>query len=64
MPDDVIANIRARVAQCRRLAAMTTDKKTEAILLQMAAEGEIDVAGLEAWPDGAAQSAAPNKREP
>jgi hypothetical protein len=48
MSDDVIARMRARVAQCRRLAAMTTDKKTETILLQMAAEGQADVARLEA----------------
>jgi len=60
MSDDVIANIRTRVAQCRRLAAMTTDEKTEAILLQMAAEGELDVARLEAERDATAHIAAPN----
>lgn len=47
MPD-VIANIRARVEQCRRLADMMIDRDTAAILRQMADEGERDVRRLEA----------------
>lgn len=47
MPDDVIANIRARVAQCRRLAEMITDEQAAAILRQMADDGESDLRRLE-----------------
>lgn len=47
MSDDVIANIRARVAQCRRLAEMITDEQAAAILRQMAEEGERDIRRLE-----------------
>ena len=47
MPD-VIANIRARIAQCRRLADMITDREAAAILRQMADDGEADVRRLEA----------------
>jgi hypothetical protein len=56
VPDDVIANIRARVAQCRRLADMITDDQTAAILRQMADDGERDLRRLQArdgqQPDG------------
>jgi hypothetical protein len=44
---DVIANIRARVAQCRRLANMITDEQAAATLRQMADEGEADIRRLE-----------------
>ena len=47
MPDDVIANIRARIAQCRRLAELITDDQAAAILRQMAEDGEADVRRLE-----------------
>ena len=47
MPDDVIANIRARIAQCRRLADLITDDQTAAILRQMADDGESDLRRLE-----------------
>jgi len=45
---DVLANMRARVEQCRRLANSTTDKRTATILLQMAEEGEADIKRMEA----------------
>jgi hypothetical protein len=48
MAHDVIANIRARVAQCRRLADLITDDRAAAILRQMAEQGEADVQRLEA----------------
>ena len=47
MPDDVIANIRARIAQCRRLAEMITDEQAAAILRQMADDGESDLKRLQ-----------------
>ncbi len=47
MSDEVIANIRARIAQCRRLADMITDEQAAAILRQMADDGEIDLRRLE-----------------
>jgi len=43
-----LANMRARVAQCRRLAESITDARAAGILRQMAAEGEADIARLEA----------------
>jgi hypothetical protein len=48
VPDDVIANIRARIAQCRRLADLITDEQTAAILRQMAEDGESDLRRLQA----------------
>jgi hypothetical protein len=48
MAEDVIANIKARVAQCRRLADLITDDRTASILRQMAEEGEADVQRLQA----------------
>jgi hypothetical protein len=57
VPDDVIANIRARIAQCRRLADLITDERTAAILRQMAEEGEADVRRLEAKQHGRDQQA-------
>ena len=47
MPDDVIANIRARAAQCRRLAQLITDEQAAAILRQMAEDAEADIRRLE-----------------
>jgi hypothetical protein len=43
----VIANMRARAEQCRRLAAALTDKTAAAVLLKMAEEVEADIARLE-----------------
>lgn len=40
---ETIENIKARIAQCRRLAAFTTDKHVAKILLQMAEEAEADL---------------------
>ena len=43
----VIANMRARAEQCRRLAAALTDKTAVAALLKMAEDVEVDIARLE-----------------
>ena len=43
----VIANMRARAEQCRRLAEALTDRSAAAVLLKMAAEVEADIARLE-----------------
>jgi len=48
MDDATLANMRARVAQCRRLAETITDTRAAAILRQMADEGEADIARAEA----------------
>lgn len=47
MDEALINNMRARVAQCRRLAAFTTDQRVAEILLKMAEEGEADLKRLE-----------------
>jgi len=44
----VIARMRHRVEQCRRLAAALTDKRASEVLLQMAEKGEADIRRLEA----------------
>jgi hypothetical protein len=44
--DSLLANIRARVEKCRRLAAATTDEKAAKILRDMADEGEADIRQL------------------
>ena len=46
--DELIAKMKARVAQCRQLAAGTTDSRTAKILRTMADEGEADIARLQA----------------
>jgi len=48
MNDDVIQGIRARVEQCRRLAAMINHPEARQTLLQMAKDGEEDIKRLEA----------------
>jgi hypothetical protein len=48
MDDATLSNMRARVAQCRRLSETITDAKAAAILRQMADEGEADIARVEA----------------
>lgn len=45
---EVIARMRGRVEQCRRLAAALTDRRACDALLQMAEEGEADIRRLEA----------------
>ena len=47
MSEEVIAKMRARVEQCRRLARATNDTHVADILRQMADEGEADIAKLE-----------------
>jgi hypothetical protein len=49
---DPLQRMAARVEQCRRLAAATTDEQTRAVLLQMADEGELDMKRLEAERQG------------
>ncbi len=44
----VIEKMRRRVAQCRRLAAYTTDEHTQRVLSQMADEAEADLRQLHA----------------
>jgi hypothetical protein len=43
----VIANMRVRAQQCRRLAEALTDRGAAAVLLKMAEEVEADIARLE-----------------
>lgn len=47
MSDDVIQNMQARVAQCRRLAALILDEDATRSLLKMAAAIEADIARLQ-----------------
>lgn len=49
--EDLIKHMRARIAQCRRLARYVNDPRTTATLLQMAEDGEADIRRLE--EDGA-----------
>jgi hypothetical protein len=46
MGDDVLANMRQRAEQCRRLAKGINDQRAIEILLQMAVEVESDIARL------------------
>ena len=55
MDAETIKNIKGRIAQCRRLAAHTTDDHVAKVLLQMAAEGEADLQRLEAEITGTVQ---------
>jgi hypothetical protein len=48
MSDEVIAHIRARVEQCRRLAKMIGNEDARKTLLQMAEDAEDDIRRLEA----------------
>jgi len=43
----VIANMRARAEQCRRLAQALTDRRASEVLLKMAEEVEADIVRLE-----------------
>lgn len=47
MSHDPLEGMRARIAQCRRLAASTTDAQAREVLTQMADEGEADLRRLE-----------------
>jgi hypothetical protein len=48
MDDEMMANIRARIERCRRLASLTIDERARRILRDMADEGEADLRRLEA----------------
>ena len=48
MSEELIANIRGRVEQCRRLAKMIGNEEARRTLLQMADEGDADISRLEA----------------
>jgi len=50
--DEMIAHMRSRVRQCRRLARECTDEKTAKTLLLMADEGERDIARILAARNG------------
>ena len=54
MSAELIAKMRGRIDQCRRLARSTTDEHAARILQQMADEGEADLAKLIAAEDGEA----------
>ena len=47
MPQDVIENMRARVAHCRRLATMSHNPEIVRVLTDMADQGEVDIRKLE-----------------
>ncbi|KRB82880.1 hypothetical protein ASE00_12810 [Sphingomonas sp. Root710] len=44
--EELLAKMRGRVEQCRRLARAITDQKAVDVLNQMADEGEADIARL------------------
>lgn len=46
MSDDPLEGMRQRIEKCRRLAMYVNDPRTTAALLEMAEEGEIDLANL------------------
>ncbi|HEX5238326.1 MAG TPA: hypothetical protein VFW39_07685 [Sphingomicrobium sp.] len=52
MGRELIAHMRARVDQCRRLADMITDEKAASILRRMAEDGEADIRRIEAGESG------------
>lgn len=45
---EVIENMKARVAQCRRLAQLIHNPEAVRMLLEMADQGEVDIKKLEA----------------
>lgn len=46
MSDDPLDHMRERIERCRRLAKYVNDPRTTEALLQMAEQGEIDLARL------------------
>jgi hypothetical protein len=46
MPSDELARMRARIEQCRRLAASISEPKAKKVLLDMANEAESDLQRL------------------
>jgi hypothetical protein len=57
MSEDVIAHMRARIEQCRRLAKYINDPRTTEALLKMAEDGEADIERLQAG-EGSPQTSA------
>jgi hypothetical protein len=47
MDEQTIGNMKARVAQCRRVASMTHNPEIIEIMLRIAAEGEADIKRVE-----------------
>ena len=47
MDAQIVAKMRARIEQCRRVADTITDPRAARILLQMAEEGEADLAKMQ-----------------
>jgi len=47
MSEDPLDHMRERIARCRRLANYINDPRTTEALLEMARQGEIDLAQLE-----------------
>ena len=60
--DELIAHLRARVSQIRRIAAMAHDLQMIEMLTKLAEDGEADIAKLEAALD--AEPAAEIEIEP
>ncbi len=54
MSDDPLDHMRERIERCRRLAAYINDPRTTEALLQMAEEGEADLARLREEREGRA----------
>ncbi|MBV1690354.1 hypothetical protein KRR38_22375 [Novosphingobium sp. G106] len=46
MDETTLANMRLRIERCRRLARSCTDEKTVRALLEMAEDGEADIARM------------------
>jgi hypothetical protein len=59
MSDEVIQNMRARVAQCRRLAGLIMDGDATQALLKMALQIEADILELEAEREARPKPAPP-----
>jgi hypothetical protein len=60
----VIARMRARAEQCRRLAGALTDRQASGTLLKMAEEVEADIARLEAGGCGQVDIPSPQPMPP
>jgi hypothetical protein len=51
MNDELVSRMRDRAARVRRIASMAHDPEMVAMLLQLAAEGDAEIAKLEAEQD-------------
>ena len=56
--DQILANMRARIAQCRRLAKLLHNPEAVRMLLEMAEQGEADVKKLEGHREEAERKSA------